>query len=75
MLAGLDVLLVDLQDVGTRYYTYVYTMLLVLKACAREGEGRRAGPPNPLGAWWWTATLDPAFASFVGLHPLPVRHG
>jgi uncharacterized protein YbbC (DUF1343 family) len=77
MLAGLDAMVVDLQDVGSRYYTYVYTMLHVLEACAHEG--RRVvilDRPNPLGGEGVEGNLlEPAFASFVGNHPLPIRHG
>ena len=77
MLAGLDAVVIDLQDVGARYYTYVYTMLYVLEACAREGRKVVVlDRPNPLGGLAVDGNLlDPAFASFVGLHPLPVRHG
>ena len=77
MLAGLDAVLVDLQDVGSRYYTYVYTMLYVMEACAREGRKVIVlDRPNPLGGVAIDGNLlEPAFASFVGLHPLPVRHG
>ncbi len=76
-LHGLDVLVVDLQDVGARYYTFIYTMLHVLEACARHG--RRVlvlDRPNPLGGEAIEGNLlDPEFRSFVGLHPLPARHG
>ena len=76
-LEGLDAVVVDLQDVGSRYYTYVYTMLYVLEACARYS--RRVvvlDRPNPLGGLGMEGNvLDPAFRSFVGLHPLPARHG
>jgi uncharacterized protein YbbC (DUF1343 family) len=76
-LAGIDAVVVDLQDVGSRYYTYVYTMLYVLEACAREGKKIYVlDRPNPLGGEVVEGNvLDPAYASFVGLHPLPVRHG
>jgi uncharacterized protein YbbC (DUF1343 family) len=77
MLAGLDAVVFDMQDVGARYYTFAYTLLHILEACAREG--RRVvvlDRPNPLGGVAVEGNLlDPAFASFVGLHPLPVRHG
>ncbi len=77
MLAGIDAVVFDMQDVGARYYTFAYTLLHVLEACAREG--RRVvvlDRPNPLGGVAVEGNiLDPAFASFVGLHPLPVRHG
>ena len=77
MLAGLDAVVFDVQDVGARYYTFAYTLLHVMEACARER--RRVvvlDRPNPLGGVVVEGNLlDPAFASFVGLHPLPVRHG
>lgn len=76
-LDGLDLVIVDVQDVGSRYYTFVWTMLLTIQACA--AAGRRVlvlDRPNPLGG---TAVEGPSieegFTSFVGLHPLPVRHG
>jgi uncharacterized protein YbbC (DUF1343 family) len=77
MLSGLDAVVVDLQDVGSRYYTFIYTMLYVLEACARDGRKVIVlDRPNPLGGEVVEGnTLDPSFASFVGLHPLPVRHG
>ena len=76
-LSGLDVVVVDLQDVGSRYYTFVYTMLHVLEACAREGKKVVVlDRPNPLGGVAVEGNLlEPAFSSFVALHPLPVRHG
>jgi uncharacterized protein YbbC (DUF1343 family) len=77
MLSGLDAVLVDLQDVGSRYYTFIYTMLYMLEACAREGKKVIVlDRPNPIGGDAVDGNvLEPAFASFVGLHPLPVRHG
>ena len=77
MLAGLDTLVVDLQDVGARYYTFAYTMLHALQACA--AYGRRLvvlDRPNPLGGRIVDGNvLDAEYRSFVGLHPLAVRHG
>lgn len=77
MLEGLDALVFDVQDVGSRYYTFVYTMLHVMEACA--AHRRRLvvlDRPNPLGGATVDGNvLDPAFRSFVGLHPLAVRHG
>jgi uncharacterized protein YbbC (DUF1343 family) len=77
MLEGIDAVVVDLQDVGARYYTFVYTMLHVLEACARFG--RRVvvlDRPNPLGGLATEGNvLEEAYRSFVGLHPLPARHG
>jgi uncharacterized protein YbbC (DUF1343 family) len=76
-LEGLDALVVDLQDVGARYYTFVWTMALAM--C---GAARAALPvvvldrPNPLGGEKLEGNMpDPRFASFVGLYPLPTRHG
>lgn len=77
MLEGLDALVVDLQDVGARYYTFVYTLLLAMQACAARGlRVVVLDRPNPIGAAAIDGNvLDPAFRSFVGLHPLAVRHG
>ncbi len=77
MLAGIDTLVVDLQDVGARYYTFVWTMLLCLEACAELGKRVVVlDRPNPLGGHAREgAVLDPAFASFVGMAPVPMRHG
>ena len=77
MLAGLDALVVDLQDVGARYYTFVWTLALAMRECARAGVRVIVlDRPNPLGGDRVEGNLpDPAFASFVGLYPLPARHG
>ena len=77
MLAGLDALVIDLQDVGSRYYTFIWTMALAMRACARTGvEVIVLDRPNPLGGAIVEGNLpDPAYASFVGLYPLPARHG
>lgn len=77
MLDGVEVLLFDIQDIGARYYTYVYTMALGMEAA---GE---AGIPfvvldrvNPIGGDRVQGNvLDPAFSSFVGMYPIPMRHG
>lgn len=77
MLEGVDVLLVDLQDVGSRYYTYVATLAYCMEAC------RDAGPeiwvldrPNPIsGGKVEGSSLVPEVRSFVGRYPMPVRHG
>src|SRR5262249_61281548 len=76
MLRGLDTLVVDLQDVGSRYYTFAWTMVLAMRACARAGVAVVVlDRPNPLGGERLEGNVpDPAFASFVGLLPLPVRH-
>ena len=77
MLAGVDAMVYDVQDVGSRYYTFVYTMLHVMQACAREKKRVVVlDRPNPLGGDGVDGNLlDPAFRSFVGMHPLVVRHG
>ncbi len=76
MLEGIDVLLFDIQDIGTRYYTYVWTMALSLAAAREAGlDFVVLDRPNPLGAQAQGNVLDPDFSSFVGLHPVPMRHG
>lgn len=77
MLAGVDAMVYDVQDVGSRYYTFVYTMLHVLEACARERKRVVVlDRPNPLGGEAVEGNLlDPEYRSFVGMHPLLVRHG
>lgn len=77
MLEGLDCLVVDLQDVGSRYYTFIWTMALCLKACEALGIPVIVlDRPNPINGVTVDGTvLDPSFASFVGLYPLPMRHG
>jgi len=76
MLEGLDVLVVDLQDVGCRVYTWVWTLLLALEACAEASVRVLVlDRPNPIGDRVEGALLAPAYASFVGMHPIPMRHG
>lgn len=77
MLAGIDVLLFDIQDVGTRYYTYVYTMALAMEAAGEAGIPFIVlDRPNPIGGEDVQGNvLDPAFSSFVGMYPIPMRHG
>ncbi len=77
MLAGVDVLVVDLQDVGTRIYTFVYTMANCLRAAAKHGvKVVVCDRPNPIGGLEVEgAVLDPAYTSFVGQFPIPMRHG
>lgn len=76
MLEGIDHLFIDLQDVGTRIYTYIYTTTYVLEACANKNiEVVILDRPNPIDANTIEGNiLDPNFASFVGRHPIPVRH-
>lgn len=77
MLSGADALLADIIDVGSRYYTYVYSMALTMRKCCEAGipvfvVNRR----NPLGSTLVEGPiLDPAYESFVGMYPIPARHG
>ena len=77
MLKAFDVLAVDLQDVGARYYTFIWTMELCMQACSEMGKSVVIlDRPNPLGGSVIEGpVLQPEFASFVGLRPIPVRHG
>ena len=77
MLDGLDVLVIDLQDVGTRVYTYVYTLANCLRAAARHGlPVVVCDRPNPIGgAQVEGPLLAPGYESFVGQFPIPLRHG
>jgi len=77
MLHEIDVLLVDLVDVGSRYYTFIWTLLLCLQACAGAKKPVVvADRPNPItGVTQEGEPQRPGFLSFVGLHPLPNRHG
>ena len=77
MLAGLDALVVDLQDIGARIYTFVYTMANCLRAAKRHGlEVIVCDRPNPIGgAEVEGPTLERAFESFVGQFAIPMRHG
>ncbi|MFI5119566.1 MAG: molybdopterin-guanine dinucleotide biosynthesis protein B [Thermoanaerobaculia bacterium] len=76
-LEGLDVVVSDLPDVGSRYYTFVWTTALVMKACAaREIPVVVLDRPNPLGGEIVEGNLpEEKLLSFVGLYPVPVRHG
>lgn len=77
MLAGLDALVVDLQDVGTRVYTFIYTMANCLRAAGRAGlPVIVCDRPNPIGGIDVEGpVLQPGFESFVGQFPIPMRHG
>ena len=77
MLRDLDVLVVDMQDVGTRVYTFVYTMANCMRAAARHGiHVIVCDRPNPIGGEAVEgAPLERAFTSFVGQFPIPLRHG
>lgn len=76
-LKGVELLVVDIPDVGARYYTFIWTTALCIKACCERGVPIMIlDRPNPIGGLEVEGpVLDPKFASFVGLHPLPIRHG
>src|SRR6266513_2197608 len=77
MLEDIDVLLVDLQDVGARYYTFIWTMYLCMRACEQRGVAVvLLDRPNPInGVTTEGPMLNANYKSFVGMHPIPVRHG
>ena len=77
MLRDIDVLAIDLQDVGSRYYTFIWSLDLCLQACKEAGKTLVVlDRPNPIGGRTIEGpVLKPDYASFVGLRPLPVRHG
>ncbi|MEY8732445.1 DUF1343 domain-containing protein [Peribacillus frigoritolerans] len=77
MLKDVEVLVFDIQDVGTRYYTYIYTMAYAMEA-AKENDIPFIvlDRPNPQGGESVDGpVLEPEFSSFVGLYPIPLKHG
>lgn len=76
MMASFDVLLVDLQDLGCRIYTFITTLLYVLEAAAKHGKAVWVlDRPNPAGRPVEGLSLRPGWESFVGAAPMPMRHG
>ena len=76
MLADVDVLVFDIQDVGARFYTFISTLHYVLEAAAEQGKPIIVlDRPNPNGAVVDGPVLEPPHRSFVGLDPLPICHG
>src|SRR6266542_1641216 len=77
MLEHVDVLLVDLQDIGSRYYTFIWTMYLCMRACEKARiEVVVLDRPNPInGITVEGPPIEKGYESFVGMHPIPVRHG
>lgn len=73
----MDILVFDIQDIGARFYTYIYTMAYAMEAAAENGKPFVVlDRPNPItGSHVEGNILDPAFASFVGLYPIPVKFG
>ena len=77
MLTGVDLLVFDVQDAGARYFTYIYTMALAMEAAAERGIPFVVlDRPNPINGQEVEGNiLETDFASFVGMYPIPVRHG
>ena len=77
MLKDVDVLVFDIQDVGTRFYTYIYTMAYAMEAAAENDIPFVVlDRPNPQGGLRVEGPiLDPAYSSFIGLYPIPLKHG
>ena len=75
-LDGIDVVIFDLQDVGTRFYTYISTLQYLMEACAENKVKVLVfDRPNPNGYFVDGPVLDPKFKSFVGMQPIPIVHG
>ncbi len=76
MLAGVDIVVFDIQDIGTRHYTYVSTMVYAMQACAEQGKQFVVlDRPNPIGGRVEGPVLRGGLESFIGLYPIPLRHG
>lgn len=77
MLKGIDIILIDIQDVGTRVYTYIATMAYVMRSAAKNGIGFIVlDRPNPVSGSMEGPILEyPGHSSFIGLYPIPMRHG
>ena len=77
MLANIDVVAFDIQDVGARYYTYIYTMAYAMQSCKKLGKTMVIfDRPNPIGGIQIEGGLvKPGFESFIGMYPIPIRHG
>ncbi|MFZ4376366.1 MAG: exo-beta-N-acetylmuramidase NamZ family protein, partial [Saprospiraceae bacterium] len=75
-LEGIDLLIFDIQDVGTRFYTYISTLHYVMLSCADNNIPLMVfDRPNPNGHFVDGPILDVAYQSFVGMHPIPIVHG
>ncbi|HET8676673.1 MAG TPA: DUF1343 domain-containing protein, partial [Blastocatellia bacterium] len=77
MLSGVDALVFDVQDVGTRVYTFIYTMALAMQAAGESGKRFVVlDRPNPINGLQVEGNIhERAFSSFVGMFPIPMRHG
>ena len=75
-LKGIDIVIFDIQDVGTRFYTYISTLHYIVEACAENHvKCLILDRPNPNGFYFDGNILDTAYSSFVGMDPVPVVHG
>lgn len=75
-LADAEVIIFDIQDVGARFYTYISTLHYVMEACAEFNKPLIVlDRPNPNGFYVDGPVLEPAYSSFVGMHPVPIVHG
>lgn len=75
-LSGVELVLFDLQDVGTRFYTYISTLHYAMEACAENGIPLVVlDRPNPNGAYVDGPLMEPEYSSFIGMHPIPVVYG
>ena len=75
-LAGIDIMIFDLQDVGARFYTYISTLHYIMEACAENNITLMLlDRPNPNGAIVDGPMLEKEYTSFVGMHPIPLLHG
>ncbi|PKP52835.1 MAG: DUF1343 domain-containing protein [Bacteroidetes bacterium HGW-Bacteroidetes-1] len=75
-LDNIEIMVFDLQDVGVRFYTYISTLTYVMEACAENNIPFIVlDRPNPNGYYIDGPVLDPAYKSFVGLHPVPIVYG
>lgn len=75
-LAGIDLVVFDIQDVGARFYTYISTLYLVMESCGKMGLPIMVlDRPNPNGHYVDGPVLEPALQSFVGMLPIPIVHG
>ena len=77
MLQNIDAVVIDLQDIGARYYTFIWTLYLCMRACEKQGVHVVVlDRPNPInGLTIEGPILDSDYRSFVGMHPIHVRHG
>lgn len=76
MLAEIDVLAFDIQDVGSRSYTYIYTMAYAMQSCREQNKTFVVfDRPNPAGGMVEGPVLKKGFESFIGMYPIPIRHG